>query len=124
MLISLLRFNTAHSAVLKQPAVNWYVLQSKVGVDTLNICLLCHASRQGASLFAVHPLIYQMSTIRLGWSYKEQFSSTAGSPRKGYLKESDTSKSKKTLHVLAYTFTSGHQVDLFFGSLTSLNITS
>lgn len=118
MLISLLRFNTAHSAVLKQPAVNWYVLQSKVGVDTLNICLLCHASRQGASLSAVHPLIYQMSTIRLGWFYKEQFSSTAGSPRKGYLKESDTSRSKKTLHVLAYMFTSGHQVDLFFGSLT------
>lgn len=57
------------------------LLQSKRGEDTLNICLFCHANRQGASLFAVHPLIYQMSTVGLVQFYKEH-DSPAGSPEK------------------------------------------
>lgn len=81
MLISLLILSITQSTCSSlQTAIN--LLQSKRGEDILNICLFCHASRQEASLFAVHPLIYQMSTVGLEQSSHDF---PAGSPEKKLL---------------------------------------
>lgn len=70
-LISLLILTVPQSTCSCLQTAGWELvrsinlLQSKRGKDTLSICLFCHAGRQEASLFAVHPLIYQMSTVGL-----------------------------------------------------------
>lgn len=91
----------AHVAVFTLLPANRSVLiissNLNKGDDTLNICLFCRASRQEASLFAGHPLIYQMSTMGL---VQSSHASPAGSPGKEktkqqkkqqrYFRESDT----------------------------------
>ena len=98
MLTSLLRYlYRAHAAVFQMLP---YLLKSNRGEDTLNICLFCHASRQGASLFAVHPLIYQMSTVGLVQFHKEQSWLSSWVPRKTYLKESDATTVEKQFYYI------------------------
>lgn len=84
MLISLLILSITQSICSSLTAACELVhsinlLQSKGGEDTLNICLFCHASRQEANLFAVHPLIYQMSAVGL---VQSSHVSPAGSQKK------------------------------------------
>lgn len=78
------------------------LLQFKRGEDTLNICLLCHASRQGASLFAVHPLIYQMSTVGLVQFYKEQSWLSSWVPTKSLLKGKWQYQPRETIIVYSH----------------------
>lgn len=115
-LISILNFYSLHAAAGELVhTIN--LTQSKRGEDALNICLLCHASRQGASLSVVHPLIYQMSTVGLVQFYKEQSWLSSWAPRKAYLRKSDTTKSEKQLFYIYI-----HPSDLVLGNACTVDI--